>query len=1054
MSLTTFQSALLNAFNMYAEDVAIEKGSQAITFRQFGDAAMQTAGLLLPSSTPAAKRYVGVIAEDRVSMIFGITGVSLAGEIFVPLSHHLPLQRIMSMISVAGISVILHQGCTEFVDGLNNALASVGTVTFIDMQSPVTDLMDTALLPVTNTADELYVYFTSGSSGIPKAVLGVNGSLMNFLQWEQKQMKFAAKTRFSQLVHTGFDAFLRDVFIPVFAGATIVIPEDSDNIFEASTLQQWIRQNRINYIHCVPGVFRLFNTAVGHAPFPDLKGVFLSGEKVLPGDLEKWFTIAPPEAALYNFYGTTETTLISTYRLLTKDDLSLERLPAGKPIDHTAVYVLDENGLVCAANTEGHVVIASPFTSKGYLENGIIRDAHFKADTVQSMPEYRMYYTGDRGRISTDGDLLVLHRNDAQLKINGIRIEPGDIESRISQFPGIRESAVFKNGTERKEFLAGVLVLEDEADRVVAASDLADFLALYFPLNLIPSTWLRVPALPRLANGKLDRGALQRLAQPEAVATDDQHLSPDEVEADIYRIWSEITRNKTFSIRSTFFEMGGNSFHLIALVAKIHSLYGIRLSIKDIFQNNTVAKLSAFIKSRTTGAGFQIGKAEPKPVYPLASGQFQVYHQQVLYPDSVTYNLPQFFVIESAVDAAAMKESLKKLVQRHAALRTGFTVKDGSPCQFISTSDEFDFSYQEIPALSSAGITQSMESFVKPFDLHKPPLFRASLVKIEEKKFLLMMDVHHIVADGYSQLILNRDLWSLYTGNMLPELLLEYVDFAEWQQKYTKSNGHCEQLDYWIRKLTPLPRQVFLPVNQLSMDKGNMEAGSFNLTIDAATTSQIKDFIRQKETTLYSFLMAVYNVLLSKLSMQEDIVVGSAVDGRVSADLNNLVGMFVNTIAIRNKVDVTSTFDQFVRQVSQTLIEALDNKNVAFEEVVNKLNVPHRTRNRLFNVMFVFLNMEVTGSGYSDIVKAVPFRAQSAKFDMILTGYEMDAAIKIKIEYSAEMFFHEQIMKISSYLQEIIQQVLHDPAVSIADITLKHNIEAVGYELKDVEFTF
>jgi mycobactin peptide synthetase MbtE len=1042
-----FQPALLDAFTRHETAIAMYDGQQDISFKVLQSLSFQVAARLLQDEARGAA--IGILTASRTAMISSITGASLSGNVFVPLDSNLPVQRLASMIKVAGIKTVLYKSCDETLAALKEALAGEELV-FADWDEVADASVEAACpeLPAFSGSDSLYIYFTSGSTGVPKAVLGRNASLVQFLQWEIRQFNIEKGARFSQLVNPGFDAFLRDVFVPLLSGGVIVVPEKPTDVISEEQLAAWINAAKINYVHCVPSVFRLVsNKLENEHQFAELKAVFLSGEKILPVELKKWYDTLGSRVQLYNFYGTTETTMIRSFYAIQPGDVQLQRLPVGRPIADTNLYVLKSDGATCELLEEGDVYISSPFVTKGYWKDGAIDNSIFREDS--ETPGYFMYFTGDRGRLLANGDLEVLGRADDQLKIRGVRIEPGEIESLLLASEGVKEAAVYLTAVNGQPVLAAAVVLKD--GQAAGENALSSYLNASLPANMVPGKWLIVNALPRLANGKLDRPALTTLQPASAEAS----ASPmSETEQVIFDIWSGIIKNQDFTKTNTFFEVGGNSFHLISLVAKIHGKYGIRLSIKDIFQHNTVEKMAAFLGQKKGGEKMAVPKAEKAEFYNLSGGQFQVFHQQYLYEGSTAYNLPQFFIIDGDVDVERMKKVMEQLVAHHSTLRTGFTIKEGVPVQYVVENAVPEFEYRERTGITEDEQALMAQQFVRPFDLNRPPLFRAALVKRAEGSYLLMTDVHHIAADGFSQMMLNRDIALLYAGKPLTSSKLEYTDFAEWQYRERTSSRLKKQEEYWVNKLTPLPRPVQLPAYTLTVEENNQEGALFEFSLDKDTTQKIKKLVKDKDTTVFVFLMSVYNILLSKLGMQEDITVGTAVDGRSMPGLENIAGMFVNTLVIRNKVESDRSFTIFLDKVKESVMGALDNQDLPYEEVVNKLKASQSVRSNLFNVMLVYLNMEVPTEFDSKGIRPYTYKTKTSKFDMTLTGFEVNGEIRVKMEYSTQVFFEGQVEKIASYFTEITQQALNDQNVMLGDIVLQHNLEAINYEVSSFEFNF
>lgn len=1028
--------------------LAVQEAAQQVSYAELKTLSEAVAQRLLhqPGYKPGDR--IGIVAATATELVSSIIGVSMAGGVFVPLDAALPESRMALMLGIASANIILYNGNEPLEQNIKEICGEKITLINLYGTAPEGDYLP---LPVWKEDDALYIYFTSGSTGIPKAVLGCNQSLTHFINWEIAELGIQPGSRFSQLINCGFDAVLRDIFVPLFSGGTIVAPAGRTSLMTQENLLQWILLEQINYVHCVPSVFRLLNQALSSVPEGlSLKAICMSGEKIHPAEVKSWFEKAGDAVALYNFYGATETTMIRCFHRISPGDCVAATIPAGKPVADTRLYVLDETLQHCVPGNEGDVYISSPFVSKGYYNAGIIEAGIFSSDLFGAGAAYRMYKTGDRGMINDNGDLELRGRTDAQLKINGIRIEPGEVESCIMECAGVNEAAVFKTEAGGMEMLAAAVVMGDSSGQ--DAGQLSEALSGVLPAYMIPAKWTFVSKLPRLLNGKLNR---LELANAEQSALQEAGEELNETEQELYSIWSSIIKAGNFGKQRSFFELGGNSFHLINLVAKVFRQYSIRLSIKDIFKYNSVEKLAAFINQKNTVSDDAIPTIPEAEYYNLSRSQFQIFHQQHIFEGTTLYNLPQFFTLEGAVDPGGMKTVFEKLLEAHPSLRTGYAFKNDVPVQFIAKEAAVDFTYAEMCGLSSEDADKQMDDFIQPFDLEKPPLFRAKLIRTGDEKFLLMTDVHHIAADGFSQIILNRDMMILSAGGVLPVQPLRYIDYASWQQNRQAGAALKAQQDYWVKKLTPLPRKVQLPVKSGIADENDLSADTFYFAIDAGDTKRIKQLVREQEATVNTFLLTVFNILLARLSAQDDIIIGMPSDGRTRAELAGIVGMFVNTLAVRNEIPQDMPFSSLLNTVKTGMLEALDNQDLPFDELVNLLKVPHSTRNRLFNIMFVYLNMEVQqGSRGAITAQPYPRKTKSARFDIILTGFEQNGTVKMKIEYLERLFSNEQISLIADYFKAVVKQVLDDREITPGNIQLQHSMESVNYEISDFEFNF
>lgn len=1051
MTNEIFQEQLDIALNLHSDKTAIECGSSQVSYRQLLQNAQAISAVLTKQFETQKGRFAGILSTNRKDIIYAITGISRAGGVFVPLDAALPQERILQMVDSIGLSIILTSRDELQRAGLEQKLT--GDVTILFIEDIIKDTPVDSPVVKTLPTDALYIYFTSGSTGRPKAIAGKNKSLLHFVKWEIEAFQIKANSRFSQLITPGFDAFLRDVFVPLFSGGTICIPENPKAIFNEKALTNWAHQERIEYIHCVPSVFRLLNNAEIHGGlFPELKYIFLSGEKIIPAELANWYKQFGDRTRLVNFYGTTETTLISAFYCIRPADASRENIPVGKPMADAELRILDNDLKPVGPLQTGELYIGTAYSSLGYYNDKALNEKKFIADTGHAEPDFVLFKTGDKARMLESGDIELLGRIDRQIKLRGMRIEPEEIEQILIKHQLVKDAVVDVVEVNGQQVLNAFLVLAGTEEGLQTKEEIDWHLRAFLPDYMVPAQLIIIKELPRKVNGKIDYHELKQYV-PDNSAGKTAPVTEDEKQ--LFNLWSGIIRTDKFGIKDTFFEVGGNSFHLINLVAKVHSTFKVRLSIQEIFLHNTVEKLAAFIAGKTKKNETVIPVAPLQETYPLSSGQFQIYQQQQLQPHSTTYNLPQFFILKGALDTDKLKEAFQQLSEIHPALRTGFIFENDEPVQFILDKVNIDVVYKDTPAWTAEEELQYLQRFVKPFDLSKAPLLRAEILKKDKDHYLLLIDVHHIVADGVSQKILNRDLLRLYGGKKIQPTELQYKDFAVWQNKERANRGFEKQQQYWLKRLASPPPLIPLPTDYSSYDPSSAEGAVFDFTLSAKQSEEIKKLVKEKQVTLFSFFLSVYYILLSKLSGQKDLVIGTAASGRRLQSLEHIAGMFINILALREYVDPDTSFYQFLKQVQEQSMEALENQDLPFDEVVRQLKLPRSRNNPLFNVMLVYQNMDIAQEEHPGFTaEAYPFVQQTSKFDITLFVREINNTISFKAEYSTQLFYEQQVARFMKYFSEIITSLLEDPGVKIRDILLSHDLEEAIGGNEQIEFNF
>jgi tyrocidine synthetase-3 len=990
------QDYLERAMQRFASSIAIEKGERRISYEELERRSRSVAAALVKQGFSAGA-FTGVLMDDPVDIIIAMIGVMRAGCVFVPLDNTLPPARLEQMTDAAGVVHILTHIDT-------------------DTSGPADELPSVSITP----EDKLYIYFTSGSTGAPKAIVGKNKSVVHFIQWETGAFDIGPGNRFSQLVAPGFDAFLRDILAPLCAGGTICVPPEKDILMESAALTRWVRDSEIEFIHCVPGVFRLLNH---DSPYPHLKAILMSGERLYAADLAPWFERFGESIQFANLWGFSETTMAKTCHIVKPADLKRERIPVGQGIPGARVVALDANGELCDELVTGELHIRTPFGSFGYLNTNMPAN--------ENGP---LWKTGDLGRMLPGGNIDVLGRIDRQIKILGIRVEPGEIENTLTAHPAVKEAAVIKYAAPGDNHL---LCAFYTLDTPVAKDSLETYLTGHLPRYMAPGRLIELEEFPRLPNGKVDYPGLPDiLAGEESPAA--AEAPADEIEILLLGLWQEILKHKDFGLETPFFEVGGNSLHVMMLITRIHREFDLRLSLAEIFNNLTIRKQAALIRESTQppeDAAPVIPAAPEHEYYPLSFAQKRLYVLYRLDPDNTGYNMIHAFELQGEPDEEKLEHAFRLLIRRHEVLRTSFHMVDGVPMQKIHSDVEF-----HVEQIGPIGPIGPIHPMVRPFDLECAPLLRVGL-GASGGKTLLLADMHHIISDGFSIGVLVNDFMAYYSGMDVPELPVTYKDFASWQQEEPHWRDLESQAKFWLGRFDDDPPRLELPLDFPRPAVQSFEGKQHRFYLDAAGASALKDFSGRLDVSLYMTLLAAYTLLLSRLSGGgEDIVVGTPVSGRGQEQLEPLVGMFVNTLPLRFFPNPQSSFSEFLQTVKLETLEAFENQDYPFEHLVELCAADRDAgRNPIFDVMFVFQNMDIPEWEIPGLkLKPLDLESGTSRFDLTLTVSEHDHGLDCIFEYSTRLFRPETIARFAGYYRQLLLSIpasADEPLYSIPFMT-------------------
>jgi acyl carrier protein len=798
---------------------------------------------------------------------------------------------------------------------------------------------------------------------------------------------------------------------------------------------------------------------------------------------------------LENLYGPTEAAVYAGgYSLGDWDGKSA--VPIGKPLANVRLYVLSKYNEVQPIGVAGELCISGAGLARGYLNNPGLTAEKFclrrpGGRFLKKLPPWtprknfsleesndqcpitndRLYRTGDLARWLADGNLEYLGRMDYQVKIRGFRVELGEIENQLLKHPGVTGAVVADRTDETgNRYLCAYIVT-----KTPGLTGFKEFLSQTIPDYMIPSSFVILEEIPVTSSGKVDRWALPS----PAIGIGEDYTAPrDPVEETLARLWSQLLAidKGAVGIDDNFFDLGGHSLRATILAAKIYREFQVRITLGQIFQTPTIRGISGFIKKTARSRFIAVTPVEKKEYYPLSSAQKQFYVMQQLDRSTTTYNLPSVLTLEGAVEKEILEDIVMGLIRRHETLRTSFAIVDGKPVQRVHDNVEFKIAYDDL-ATGATGDTgaggtnrqlPAISTFIRSFDLSRAPLLRVGLIRLEENRHIFMFDMHHILSDFLSQGILVNEVAALYSGVNLPGLRLQYRDYAHWQNRQALSGEIKKQEEYWTAEF-----KGDIPVLKIPADFPRPPVKSFagsmmNFELDGDAARKLANLAGTENATLFMLYLSVVYVLLSKLSGREDIIVGTVAAGRRHPDLENIIGAFINTLPLRNYPGEDKTFRQFLREVRKRTLEAFDNQDYRFEDLVQKVMVARDTsRNPLFDILYSFTvgdedgSADVETSGKPDQsnrdLRVGPYggeEAGSARFDITIAGRGAGDRCGFFFEYSTRLFKKETMGRYISYFKEIAAAAANDADIVLKDIVISTDLRAAGADVYDDQSEF
>jgi amino acid adenylation domain-containing protein len=1012
--------------------VAVVCGGEGLTYAELDARADLWAGALRRSGVEA-ETLVGVCLERSLEMVVGLLAVLKAGGAYVPLDPSHPRERLAYMLADSRVPVLLAQ--ERLVPGLPRPEEGGPRVLCLD--APDAPTAEPAGVPRSGAGldSAAYAIYTSGSTGRPKGAVNTHRGIVNRLLWMQRTYGLGPEDRVLQKTPFSFDVSVWELFWPLLAGARLVMARPGGHQ-DPAYLARLIAEEGITTVHFVPSMLQLFLEEPAVAGCSCLRRVIASGE-ALPAELrDRFFQRLPAGVELHNLYGPTEAAVDVTFEPCVPTDAGTG-VSIGRPVANTSIHLLDRGTRLAPLGVAGELHIGGVQLARGYLSRPELTAERFVPDPWGE-PGARLYRTGDLARRRPDGRLEYLGRLDFQVKIRGFRIELGEVEAALRTHPAVTEAVVVARpepaGGAR---LVAYLVAREPAP---AAVELRAFLLGKLPEPMVPSVFVPLAALPLGPNGKVDRAALP--APDPGLASERVYTPPrTPLEELLAGLWSDLLGAGRVGAHDNFFALGGHSLLAVRLASRLRQLTGVALPLRAVFEAPTVAGLAERVQAAGSSGPLPAIERSPRGSgLPLSFAQERLWYLDQLDGGSATYNLPASVSLHGDLDAAALESALRELVRRHEALRTTFISGQGRPLQMLSPAPSLSLPVVDLRRLAGAEQAAAVRRLEEAeagrvFDLATGPLLSALLVRLGDAEHLLSICLHHIVADGWSIGVLTRELAALYAAarlgrpSPLPELPVQYADYAVWQRRQLQGEVLAGQLDYWRRQLAGAPPLLDLPTDRPRPAVQTYRGRQRTAFLPPSLTARLKALGAGQGATLFMTLLAAFQVVLGRWSAQQDVVVGTPIAGRGRGELEPLIGLFLNSLALRVDLSGEPSFRELLERVRRTALEAYSNQDVPFEKLLEDLR-PERdlSRTPLFQVFFNMLNfpldrIEVPGLR----IEARASVETASKFDLTVYLAEREGGVRLQLVYNADLFDDGTMAVLADQLASLLEQAAEAP---------------------------
>jgi amino acid adenylation domain-containing protein len=995
---------------------------------------------------------VGLCAERSAEMVVGLLAVLKAGGAYVPLDPGYPPDRLAWMLDDARTPVLLTQA--HLLDRLP---AHSARVVCLDRDWPEIDREPDTNLTDGATPDNLaYVIYTSGSTGRPKGAMIVHRGLTNYLTWCTRAYDVGEGCGAPVHSSISFDLTVTSLFAPLLAGRRVDLLGDDLGIEQ---LAEALRSGPgYSLVKITPAHLQLLGQQLSPREAAACTRAFIIGGEQLTAESVAFWREHAPEAVLVNEYGPTETVVgCCVYRVPPGQALA-GALPIGRPIAKTKLYVLDRHFQPVPVGVAGELYIGGEGVARGYLDRPALTAERFVPDPFGDRPGARLYKTGDIARWRPDGDLEFLGRVDHQVKIRGYRIELGEVEAALLRHPAIREVVVVaREDAPGDRRLVAYLIPADDRDGAgpPSAVDLRDFLKHALPEPMVPSAFVVVDAWPLTPNGKVDRAALPAPGGERATARAEFVAPRGPVEAKVAEVWSVVLGVEKVGAHDNFFDLGGHSLLATQVVSRLRDAFATDLPLRALFEEPTVAALAARIEAER-GAGGLARSAPPiVPVprdglVPLSFSQEALWFLDQLAPGQATFNVTGAVRVEGPLDVDALGRAFAEIVRRHEALRTTFVADEGRPFQVVASQGDaalrvIDLRDRPEGRRAAEAERLAVEEARRPFDLARGPLVRATLIRLGERENAVLLTMHHIVTDGWSFGVAAEELASLYEAfrrgeaSPLPDPPIQYADFAAWQRDWLRGETRDRLVAYWRQRLAGVP-PLELRTDRPRPAIRTTQGGLIPFRLSRGLSDALLTLGRREGATPFMVLLAAFQALLHRYTGQDDVAVGSPIANRNRAELEPLIGYFVNMLALRTDLSGDPTFLALLGRVREVALGAFEHQDLPLEILVETLQ-PERdpSRTPLFQAMFVLQNNRMPDVARQDLTLTPLAPSEgtgTAKFDLSLGMEETPDGLAGSFEYNSDLFDAATIERMIGHFRVLLESIAADPARPISRLPL------------------
>ena len=1010
------------------EAIAVDYNDQTLTFRELNQKANQLARLLRQKGVQP-ETFTAIFLPRSLDTVVAALAVLKAGGAYLPIDTEYPEERVKYMLHDSQVKLVI----TDDTLAQRFSEESLEVIALPQAYKEIEAFSSENLPQSAQPENAAFMIYTSGSTGAPKGVMLHHRGAANFFQNMAHDFDIKPGKVMLQLASFGFDAATSEIFSALLAGGKVQMI-DKEVLLSTEKLLEFIQRKKVTTATIPPSLLTLL---------PEDR---LALETVISvGDACTWELARRfmHKVRFFNGYGPTEGTIGAVWGPVTEDRSNeTTTVPIGRPNSNVKIYLLDEHLHPVPIGVPGELHIGGAGVARGYFNRPDLTAEKFIPDPFGNQPGARMYKTGDLARWLPDGQIEFIGRVDFQVKIRGFRIELGEIEAQLLTHPQVKDAVVAARGqTAGEKKIFAYLLTEDGQE--IDPQAMRDFLKKRLPDYMVPSAFVVLDKFPLTPNGKVDRKALPDPEQKD-MATE-RYVAPRTPEEELLvSIWEDILKTDHIGIEHNFFDLGGHSLLATQLVSRVRDAFDVELPLKDVFAAPTIRLMAERIKAlsgqQNEHKAPPIQKADRTQRLPLSFAQQRLWFMDQLQPDSPFYNIPGAVRLIGKLNTEALEKSLSEVVRRHETLRTTFDDENGKPFVVIHEPQPVKLPITDLSALPEAEKSAKLKELTleenrKPFNLKQGPLFRGRLIKLNDEEHVVLFTMHHIISDGWSMGIFMKEIAQAYAAFAqnqtphLPELDIQYVDYAAWQQEWLQGEVLENELNFWKETLGMDPPVLELPFDRPRPPVQTFNGKTISMKLDADLTARLKRLSQEQGATLFMTLLAAFQTLLHRYSGQDEILVGSPIANRNRSEVENLIGFFVNNIVLKSDFYDNPEFSDLLRRVRENTLNAYAHQDVPFEQIVDALVTKREmSHSPLFQVMFVMQNLPQSKFELPGLtMRSAEEEAGTAKFDLSLVVTEAPDYLKFDFEFNTDLFDESTIVRMQRHLTNLLQAVTEDP---------------------------